>query len=168
MTRTFVEKIGPAGPAILDTRKCPAGWRIFDKYAVRCGGGRNHRFGLDDGILIKDTHLAACPSIREAVARAKRNAGHLSKVEVEVQGLSQVEEAIEAGADIILLDNMSIDDLQKAVVIIKGRALVEISGGVSIDRIAELADLGADFISVGGLTHSAPAADLHLELQRCR
>lgn len=166
LTRRFVEAVRGYPTRIVDTRKTPPGWRLLDKYAVRCGGGANHRFGLDDGILIKDTHLALAGSIAEAVRRAKLLAGHLLKVEVEVQSVSDAREAADAGADVILLDNMPLDQLRAALAAIKGRALVEVSGGVTLDTVRDIAALGVDLISVGALTHSAPAADLHLDVWR--
>jgi len=166
LTRRFVEAVRGNPTRIVDTRKTPPGWRLMDKYAVRCGGGTNHRFGLDDGILIKDTHLALAGSITEAVHRAKLRAGHLLKVEVEVQSVSGAREAVDAGADVILLDNMPIDQIRAALAAIKGRALVEVSGGVTLDTVRDIAALGVDLISVGALTHSAPAADLHLDVWR--
>jgi len=166
LTRRFVEAVRGNPTRIVDTRKTPPGWRLMDKYAVRCGGGTNHRFGLDDGILIKDTHLALAGSIAEAVRRATLRAGHLLKVEVEVQSVSGAREAVDAGADVILLDNMPLDQIRAALAAIKGRALVEVSGGVTLDTVRDIAALGVDLISVGALTHSAPAADLHLDVWR--
>jgi len=166
LTRRFVEAVRGNPTRIVDTRKTPPGWRLMDKYAVRCGGGTNHRFGLDDGILIKDTHLALAGSITEAVRRATLRAGHLLKVEVEVQSVSGAREAVDAGADVILLDNMPIEQIRAALAAIKGRALVEVSGGVTLDTVRDIAALGVDLISVGALTHSAPAADLHLDVWR--
>lgn len=164
LTRAYVDAVKGFQTLITDTRKTPPGWRLLDKYAVRCGGGTNHRLGLDDGILIKDTHLALADSIADAVRQAKRRAGHLLKVEVEVQSVSGAREAVDAGADVVLLDNMPIDHLRTAVAAIKGRALVEVSGGVTLDRVRDIAALGVNLISVGALTHSAPAADLHLDV----
>jgi nicotinate-nucleotide pyrophosphorylase (carboxylating) len=169
LTRAFVEATRGFNVKVIDTRKTPPGWRLLDKYAVRCGGGTNHRFGLDDGILIKDTHLALIGAPRagrvsEAVRRAKVSGGHLLKVEVEAQTLDEVREAVDAGADAILLDNMSVDEVRAAVALIKRRALVEVSGGVTLQTIRDITALGVDVISVGALTHSVPAADLHLDL----
>ncbi len=169
LTRTFVEATREFNVKVVDTRKTPPGWRLLDKYAVRCGGGSNHRMGLDDGILIKDTHLALIGAPRtgrvtEAVRRAKASGGRLLKVEIEVQTLEEVREAVDAGADAILLDNMSVDGIRAALALIKRRALVEVSGGVTLRTIRDIAALGVDVISVGALTHSVPAADLHLDL----
>jgi nicotinate-nucleotide pyrophosphorylase (carboxylating) len=166
LTRQFVDAVRGFPCRILDTRKTPPGWRALDKYAVRCGGGSNHRMGLDDGILIKDTHLALSGGIAESVRRAKTRGGHLSKVEVEVSTVAGAREAVEAGADAILLDNMTLDEIRSAVAFIKNRAIVEASGGVTLATVREIAALGVDRISVGALTHSAPAADLHLDLCR--
>jgi nicotinate-nucleotide pyrophosphorylase (carboxylating) len=166
LTRRFVDAVRGYPCRITDTRKTPAGWRLLDKYAVRCGGGSNHRFGLDDGILIKDTHLALSGRIGDSVRQAKARAGHLVKVEVEVSTVAGAREGADAGADMVLLDNLSIEDARSAIAAIKGRAIVEVSGGVTLDTVRDLAALGADYISVGALTHSAPAADLHLELWR--
>jgi nicotinate-nucleotide pyrophosphorylase (carboxylating) len=164
LTRQFVDSVRGFPCRITDTRKTPAGWRLLDKYAVRCGGGSNHRFGLDDGILIKDTHLALAGGIAESVRRAKSRSGHLVKVEVEVSTVDGAREAVDAGADIVLLDNMSLNDIRSSLAAIKGRAIVEASGGITLATVREVAALGVDCISVGALTHSAPAADLHLEL----
>ncbi len=166
LTRQFVDAVRGFPCRITDTRKTPAGWRMLDKYAVRCGGGSNHRFGLDDGMLIKDTHLALSGGLAESVRLAKARSGHLVKVEIEVSTVAGAREAVNAGADAVLLDNMSHDDIRAAVAAIKGRALVEASGGITLTTVREVAALGVDCISVGALTHSAPAADLHLELCR--
>ena len=164
LTRRFVD--AAAGRAtVLDTRKTPPTLRALMKYAVRCGGGTNHRSGLDDGLMIKDNHIRLTESIRAAVA-ALREAGHDMPIEVEAQSLAQVDEALAAGVDILMIDNMSIDDMREAIRRSRGRAKVEISGGVTLDRIGELAGLGAEYISVGALTHSAPAADISFELER--
>ena len=164
LTRRFVDAVRGFSCRITDTRKTPAGWRLLDKYAVRCGGGSNHRFGLDDGILIKDTHLGLSGGIQESVRRAKAHAGHLIKVEIEVSTVAGAREAVDAGADVVLLDNMSLDEIRTAVTAIKGRAIVEVSGGITLETVRDVAALGANVISVGALTHSVPAADLHLEL----
>lgn len=169
LTRTFVEATREFNVKVVDTRKTPPGWRLLDKYAVRCGGGSNHRMGLDDGILIKDTHLALigpaqAGRVSEAVRRAKASGGRLLKVEIEVQTLDEVREAVDAGADVILLDNMRVDEIRAALAVIKRRALVEVSGGITLQTIRDIAALGVDVISVGALTHSVPAADLHLDL----
>lgn len=162
ITRRFVEAAG-GRITILDTRKTTPMLRMLEKYAVATGGGTNHRIGLYDAILIKDNHIRLAGGVREAVARS-RAAQPSMTVEVEAQSLEQVDEAIASGADIILLDNLSTQDIREAVRRIGGRARTELSGGVTLDRIPELAATGADFVSVGALTHSAPASDLSLEI----
>lgn len=164
LTRSYVDKVGTLKVKVLDTRKTAPGLRLLDKYAVRMGGGFNHRLGLYDGILIKDNHIMAAGSIAKAIALARENAPHTLKVEVEVEDLSGVEEAIQAGADTILLDNMSPDEMRKAVQLSGGRVTIEASGNVNLDNIREIAQTGVDLISVGALTHSASAVDLSLEL----
>jgi nicotinate-nucleotide pyrophosphorylase (carboxylating) len=163
LTRRFVDAAG-GRIRILDTRKTTPTLRIFEKYAVRAGGGMNHRAGLDDGILIKDNHVRLAGGVREAVRRMKE-ARQQMPIEVEAQSLDEVSAALEAGADVILLDNLSTADMQEAIKRIGGRAKTEISGGVSIERLPELAAIGADYVSIGALTHSAPAADLSFELE---
>lgn len=152
------------GCRVLDTRKTTPGWRMLEKAAVRAGGATNHRFGLFDGILIKDNHIAAVGSISEAVRRARSRAHHLLKVEVEVIDLAGVEEALAAGAEVLLLDNMDTATMRKAVETIAGRARVEASGGVTLERLPEIAAAGVDFVSMGALTHSARAMDISLEI----
>ena len=164
LTRQYTEKIKPFKVKILDTRKTAPCLRWFDKYSVRVGGGYNHRFGLFDGILIKDNHIAAAGSITRAVESVRENAPHTLKVEVEVEDLDGAEEAFKAGADIILLDNMPPDKIKKAVFLLKGKIMIEASGGITLDTIADVAKTGVDFISVGALTHSARAADFSLEI----
>jgi nicotinate-nucleotide pyrophosphorylase (carboxylating) len=149
---------------ILDTRKTTPTLRAVEKYAVRAGGATNHRFGLDDAILIKDNHIRLAGGVAQAMART-RAARHELPIEIEAQSLEQVDEALAAGADIILVDNLPIDQVREAVRRIARRAKVEISGGVTLERIPELASTGADYVSVGALTHSAPAADLSFELE---
>jgi len=161
LTRRFVDSIDGTGAAVLDTRKTTPGLRALEKYAVRCGGGQNHRFGLYDGILIKDNHLAVAGSIRAAVERA-RDAG--LPVEVEAETLDDVRQALAAGADSILLDNMSPKRLAEAVALVAGRAKLEASGGVSLDTIRQIAETGVDFVSIGALTHSARSLDVSLEV----
>ena len=163
LTRRFVEA-AEGRITVLDTRKTTPTLRALEKYAVRAGGGTNHRFGLYDGVLIKDNHIRLAGGVKAAVARM-RDAGAGMPIEVEAQDLEQVAAAVEAGADIILLDNLSTEDIREAVRRIGGRAKTEISGGVSLDRLPELARTGADFVSVGALTHSAPAADLSFEIE---
>jgi nicotinate-nucleotide pyrophosphorylase (carboxylating) len=164
LTREYVNRAGSGKVKILDTRKTTPGLRLFDKYAVRMGGGFNHRFGLFDGILIKDNHITAAGSIAEAVKLAKKNAPHTIKIEVEIEKIDGIEEAIVAGADTILLDNMSIKEIKEAVGIAGGRVNIEASGGVNLENIGGIAGTGVDFISVGALTHSARAVDLSLEI----
>ncbi len=164
--RRFIEKISHTKAKILDTRKTAPGMRILDKYAVRIGGGLNHRFGLFDGILIKDNHISAAGSIKEAIRRAKAYAPHTLKIEVEVEDLSQLKEALDSGVDIVLLDNMGLDEIKKAVQIAKGKVLIEVSGGIKLDNVEEIAATGVDFISVGEITHSVRGVDISLELQR--
>ena len=163
LTRAFVDAAG-GRITVLDTRKTTPTLRALEKYAVRAGGGTNHRFGLYDGVLIKDNHIRLAGGVAAAVSRV-RDAGVAMPIEVEAQDLDQVDGAIAAGADIILLDNLSTDQIREAVRRIGGRARTEISGGVSLERLPELAQTGADFVSVGALTHSAPAADLSLEIE---
>ena len=162
LTRRYVDAVEGTGVAILDTRKTTPGLRVLEKHAVAVGGGRNHRLGLDDGVLIKDNHLRAAGSIREAV-EAARAATHLP-VEVECDTIEQVSEAVEAGADAILLDNMTPDGLLAATVLVRGRARLEASGGVALDNVRAIAETGVDEISVGALTHSARSLDVSLEL----
>ena len=165
LTRRYVEAIKGSRATILDTRKTAPGLRWCDKYAVKTGGGQNHRFGLFDGILIKDNHIAAAGSISKAVSKARKGSAHTLKVEVEVEDLAGVKEACLAGADIILLDNMTLLEMKEAVGLINGAALVEASGGVTLDAIKEIASTGVDYISVGALTHSPAAADFSLEIK---
>jgi len=162
LTRRFVD-LAAGRIIVLDTRKTTPLLRALEKYAVRAGGGTNHRFGLDDGILIKDNHIQLAGSLREAVARMRR-ANREMPTEVEVETLAQVEDALAAGADILLLDNMSTTDIRAAVEQCRGRARTEISGGVTLERMPELAATGADFVSIGALTHSAPAIDLSFDI----
>jgi len=149
---------------IADTRKTTPGWRALEKYAVRCGGCSNHRYSLGEHVMIKDNHVVAAGSIRKAVAAARKAAPHLCRIEVEADTLKQVDEALAAGADVILLDNMKPVQIQKAIQRIAGKALVEISGGVTLQNLADFALPGVDVISIGALTHSAVAADLSLDL----
>jgi len=165
-TRRFVEAIDGTRARIVDTRKTLPGWRLLDKYAVGIGGGTNHRFGLDDGVLIKDNHIAACGGIGGAVARVRHRAHHLLRVEVECESITQIDEALAAGCDAILLDNMSATELAAAVRHIDGRALVEASGSVTLATVRAIAEAGPDLISVGALTHSAPSSDLAMDLAR--
>lgn len=164
LTRQYVDQVQPYKACIVDTRKTHPGQRALEKYAVHCGGGGNHRFGLYDGILIKDTHIRAVGSVGEAVRRVRKNAHHLMKIEVEVETLEQIEEALEAGADVIMLDNMDLSTMQQAVEKVKECVLVEASGNISLDNVADVARCGVDLISVGELTHSAPCADVSLKI----
>lgn len=162
LTARFVEAVRGTRARIVDTRKTTPGLRALEKAAVRAGGGANHRFGLYDGVLIKDNHIAAAGSITAAVSRAKGRAPHTLKIEVEVEDLGGLEEAIQAGADIVLLDNMTPGQLAEAVRLARGRVVLEASGGVNLETVAEVAASGVDVISIGALTHSAPAVDLSL------
>ncbi|MDQ3071057.1 MAG: carboxylating nicotinate-nucleotide diphosphorylase [Acidobacteriota bacterium] len=164
LTRRFVDA-AEGRTIVLDTRKTAPTLRALAKYAVRCGGGTNHRGGLDDGLMIKDNHIRLSESIRSAVMKL-REAGHDMPIEVEAQSLEQVDEALAAGVDILMIDNMPIDDMREAIRRSRGKAKVEISGGVTLDRVGALAALGAEYVSVGALTHSAPAADISFELER--
>lgn len=164
LTGKYVEQVKDYKARVLDTRKTTPGLRVLDKYAVRLGGGYNHRFGLYDGILIKDNHIQAAGSITRALALCREAAPHVLKIEIEVENQEGVAEALEAGADIIMLDNMSLDEIEKAVERVGGGCLIEVSGNVGLDNIKQIAATGVDLISVGALTHSAPAADLSLKL----
>ena len=163
LTRTYVRAVEGTRAKIVCTRKTTPGLRALEKYAVRCGGGVNHRFGLDDAILIKDNHIAACGSVGEAVRRAKAAAGHLMKVEVEIDGLGQLEDALKYGPDVVMLDNFTLDDLAEAVRRTAGRAVLEASGGVNLETVRAIAESGVDVISVGALTHSASVLDIGLD-----
>jgi nicotinate-nucleotide pyrophosphorylase (carboxylating) len=165
LTRKFVDAIAGTKCKIIDTRKTLAGFRLLDKYAVTQGGGTNHRMGLDDGILIKDNHIAVCGGVGAAVRRARANASALLRIEVECTTLTEVREAIEARADIILLDNMTTQQLAEAVRLVSGCALLEASGNMSLERVREVAETGVDFISVGALTHSVSAVDLSMSVE---
>ena len=162
-TAAFVEEVRGLPVAIVDTRKTTPGLRMLEKYAVRAGGGRNHRYGLSDGVLIKDNHIAACGSIAEAVRRARARVPHTIGIEVETDNLAQVEECLREGVRIIMLDNMPPALMREAVALIAGRALVEASGGVNLDNVRAIAESGVDIISIGGLTHSAPACDIGMD-----
>jgi nicotinate-nucleotide pyrophosphorylase (carboxylating) len=167
LTRSYVEAVRGTHARIVDTRKTTPGMRILEKAAVRHGGGSNHRIGLFDGVMIKDNHIVAVggdPGIRAAVERARWAVPHTIKIEVEVSNLDQLELAIEAGADIIMLDNMDIKAMRKAVELTERRAVLEASGGVTLESVRAIAETGVDLISVGALTHSAPALDISLDL----
>jgi nicotinate-nucleotide pyrophosphorylase (carboxylating) len=162
LTRRYVEALACTRAQVVDTRKTTPGLRALEKYAVRVGGGRNHRFGLDDGILIKENHVRAAGGVAEAVARARQAATHLQRVQVEVRDLEELEEAVRAGADAVLLDNMELPTIAEAVRRVAGRAVVEASGNMGLERARAAAEAGVDLVSVGALTHSAPALDVSL------
>ena len=166
LTRSFAAKAAPHGARILDTRKTTPCLRMFERYAVRAGGGLNHRFGLFDAVLIKDNHIMAAGGVQKAISRVNEQYQKRMPVEVEVTNLKEAKEAVKAGADIIMLDNMNITDIKKAVRLINGCALIEASGGINIDNVEAVAKTGVDFISVGALTHSAMAADISMEVKR--
>lgn len=162
-THQFAKVLEGTHTKLLDTRKTTPGMRLFEKYAVKVGGGYNHRYNLSDGILLKDNHIAAAGGVKEAVTLAKSYAPFVRKIEVEVETLEMVKEAVEAKADIIMLDNMSDDMMKQAVALIKGRALTECSGNVTINRLKQIAETGVDYVSCGALTHSAPILDLSMK-----
>lgn len=163
-TRRMAELIKYLPAELVDTRKTTPGLRVLEKYAVRAGGARNHRFGLYDGVMIKDNHIKAAGSIIRAVSDVRKKIPHTVKIEVEVENLEQLQQALEARADIILLDNMAVEEMKKAVEITAGRALLEASGGITEDTLVEVARSGVDFISSGALTHSAPSLDISFNL----
>lgn len=165
LTAEYVSLVSHTKARIVDTRKTVPGLRRFQKYAVAVGGGGNHRFGLSDGILIKDNHITAAGGIEPAIKAAKLHAAHTLKIEIEVTNLDQLESALDAGADVIMLDNMSLDDMRVAISTIGGKALLEASGGVNKDSVAEIAETGVDIISIGALTHSAPALDISMNIE---
>jgi nicotinate-nucleotide pyrophosphorylase (carboxylating) len=165
LTRTYVDRLKGSNARIVDTRKTTPGWRVLEKYAVKIGGGFNHRMGLFDGVLIKDNHIAACGGIRTAVDTARKRIHHLVKIEVEVTDMAELAEALSAGADVIMLDNMTPDQIRKAVKEINSMALVEVSGGVNLENLGQLAETGVDFISVGALTHSAKSVDMSMKIR---
>ncbi len=166
LTRRFVEAVEGTGAVIADTRKTTPGLRVLERAAVAAGGGSNHRFGLFDAVMIKDNHLALVGTVGEAVARARAAVGHTVRIEVEVETLEQLAAALEAGADIVLLDNMDLSTLARAVAMARGRAVTEASGGITLENVRAVAETGVDVISVGALTHSAPSLDVSLELER--
>ena len=171
VTRKYVEAVAGTAAKIVDTRKTTPGLRMLEKYAVTVGGGHNHRLGLDDGVLIKDNHLMVAGSVGEAVRRARESVGHLHKIEVEVANLEQVREALDARADILLLDNMAPETVRQAVEIVHKhepqdrRTLTEASGGITLENVRAYAEAGADLISIGALTHSAPAVDISFKIK---
>ena len=162
-TRTIADMLEGTNTKLLDTRKTTPGMRVFEKYAVKVGGGYNHRFNLSDGILLKDNHIGAAGGIKEAVAMAKEYAPFVRKIEIEVENLEMLKEALEAGADIIMLYNMSVEDMTKAVELCKGKAETECSGNVTKENVAKLTGIGVNYISSGALTHSSPILDLSLK-----
>jgi nicotinate-nucleotide pyrophosphorylase (carboxylating) len=168
-TARYVDAVLGTKAIITDTRKTIPGLRLLEKYAVRAGGGRNHRLNLGDGVLIKDNHLAALRTsgvgLEEAVKKARKRAPRAMKVEVEVESVKQAQEALSAGADIIMLDNMNVNDMRRVVKLVQGRALLEASGGITLDNVRSVAESGVDLISVGALTHSAKALDISLEVE---
>ena len=164
LARKFADAVAGTGVRIVDTRKTTPGWRALEKYAVRCGGCFNHRSSLGEHVLIKDNHIAAAGSIAQAVQRCREAAPHLAKVEIEAKTLAEVKEALRAGADVILLDNMAPAMIQRAVALIAGGASIEVSGGVRFETLRDFALSGVDVISIGALTHSAPAVDLSLTI----
>ncbi len=163
-TRAVVACLAGLATRVADTRKTTPGLRALEKHAVRAGGGSSHRYGLDDAVLVKDNHLALAGGVREAVARVRASAGHMVKLEVEVDTLAQLDEALAAGVDAVLLDNMDLDTLREAVRRARGRALTEASGGIRPENVRAVAETGVDLVSLGWLTHSAPALDVALDL----
>ncbi|OPY10324.1 MAG: putative nicotinate-nucleotide pyrophosphorylase (carboxylating) [Syntrophaceae bacterium PtaB.Bin038] len=168
LTRQFVEAVAGTKAGILDTRKTMPGLRVLDKYSVQVGGGRNHRYGLYDGVLIKDNHIEAAGGIGNAVRRVRDRAPLLARIEVEVKTLAEARQALDAGADVIMLDNMPVDAMRKAVALIGGKAIVEASGNVTLATVKAIAETGVDFISSGALTHSARAADISLKVKKAK
>lgn len=162
-TRTIVDLLSGSNTKLLDTRKTTPGMRLFEKYAVKVGGGCNHRYNLSDGILLKDNHIGAAGGVKEAVKLAKEYAPFVRKIEIEVENLTMLKDALEAGADIIMLDNMSVEDMREAVALCRGKAETECSGNVTKENVAKLIDIGVDYISSGALTHSSPILDLSLK-----
>ncbi len=162
-TREIADLLKGTKTKLLDTRKTTPNMRIFEKYAVKVGGGYNHRYNLSDGILLKDNHIGAAGGVKEAVRMAKEYAPFVRKIEIEVENLAMLMEALEAGADIIMLDNMSVEDMKKAVALCRGKAETECSGNVTRENVARLVDIGVDYISSGALTHSSPILDLSLK-----
>jgi nicotinate-nucleotide pyrophosphorylase (carboxylating) len=165
LTRAYVKAVEGTGARVVCTRKTTPGLRALEKYAVRCGGGANHRFGLDDAVLIKDNHLAVAGGVRPAVELVRAAVGHMVRVELEVDTLEQLEEGLAAGVDAVLLDNMDPETLRAAVTLVGGRCLTEASGGIDLDTAAAVAATGVDLLSVGALTHSAPWLDVSLEVE---
>lgn len=165
LVRSYADIIKGKPTRLVDTRKTTPGWRVLEKYAVKVGGGNNHRMGLYDGVLIKDNHIAACGGVQKAIKQISGKISHLIKIEVEVSDLLSAKEAIDAGADIIMLDNMDVGKIKEAVELINGKAMIEVSGNVTKDNLFELADTGIDIISVGALTHSARCVDISMRIK---
>ena len=162
LTRKYVDKASPV--TVLDTRKTTPGLRVYEKYAVSCGGGSNHRFGLYDEVMIKDNHIKSAGSISRAIEKVREGLGPQTKIEIETQNLDEVQEALEKEVNVIMLDNMAIDMIRESVKLINGRAKVEISGCVTLEKLDEISRTGADFVSVGALTHSAPSVDISMNI----
>jgi nicotinate-nucleotide pyrophosphorylase (carboxylating) len=165
LTAQFVEKVKPLPVKILDTRKTTPGLRMLEKYAVRVGGGQNHRYNLADGVLIKDNHIQACGSIKNAVTLMRGKIPHTMKIEVEASSMEQVRECLTCSVDIIMLDNMDPSMMREAVKLADGKSLLEASGGINLDNVRQVAETGVDYISIGALTHSAPACDISMRLR---
>lgn len=166
VTRRYVDALGSDGPALVDTRKTTPGFRELEKYAVRLGGGRNHRYNLGSGGMIKNNHISAAGSIAQAVAKVRDHAPFLTRIEVEVANLDELQQALDAGADAVLLDNMTTAQMREACALVAGRALVEASGNITLARLPELRGIGLDFVSCGAITHSAPNVDISLTFDR--
>jgi nicotinate-nucleotide pyrophosphorylase (carboxylating) len=164
-TRALVRAVAGTHARVVCTRKTTPGLRVLEKYAVRCGGGDNHRFGLDDAVLIKDNHVAFAGGVGEAVERARAHAGHMMKIELEVDSLAQLEEALALGVDLVLLDNMPLPELADAVALTAGRAVLEASGGITLESARGIAETGVDLLSSGAITHSAPSLDVAFDLE---
>ena len=164
-TAEYVARVTGTAARIVDTRKTAPGLRLLDKYAVRCGGGMNHRVGLFDGVLIKNNHLVFHPSVADAVRTARQRLGHLARIEVEVTNQLELDDAIVGGADVIMLDNYTPDETRRAVLSVAGRVPLESSGGITLENVREYAEAGVDYVSVGALTHSVTGADIHLQVR---
>lgn len=165
LTAEYVKRVKGLNVKILDTRKTTPGLRSLEKYAVRMGGGFNHRFGLYDAVLVKDNHIALSGSIRKALEKVRKETPHTTKIEIETKSIKEVKDALKVGVDIIMLDNMDLETIRKAVKMIKGKALVEASGNINLDNVRKIAETGVDLISIGAITHSAPAVDISLEIE---
>jgi nicotinate-nucleotide pyrophosphorylase (carboxylating) len=165
ITSKFCQEVEDSPVRIFDTRKTTPGLRILEKYAVRMGGGYNHRFGLYDAVLIKDNHIAVAGGIKSAVNSVRKQISHMTKIEVEVENLSQLQEALEMKVDIIMLDNMDLETMKEAVETVKGKALIEASGGITLEKVRKIAQTGVDLISIGALTHSVKSLDISMEMK---